>query len=56
MISDNIQEDFVGFINVSDGTTGENLSAKILDLVERLHLDPNKNRSQCYDGTGKDIA
>ena len=52
-LSDIIQEDFVGFVNVSDGTDGENLTRKILDLVEKLHLDPNKMRSQCYDGAGR---
>ena len=41
---------------MSEGKNGENSSAKILDLVERLHLDPNKIRSQCYDGAGKDLA
>ena len=43
----------MGFLDVIDGTDGENLTMKILGLVEKLHLDPNKMRSQCYDGAGR---
>lgn len=47
-----IREQFVGFIDVSEGTTGEHLSKHLLDMVTALGLDPEKMRSQCYDGAG----
>lgn len=52
-IPDTIQEDFIGFLDVSDGTDGENLTNNILGLIDKVHLDPHKMRSQCYDGAGK---
>lgn len=47
-----IREAFLTFVNVSEGTTGENLSRELLDLIDRVGLDPKKMRSQCYDGAG----
>ncbi|XP_069104128.1 52 kDa repressor of the inhibitor of the protein kinase-like [Argopecten irradians] len=47
-----IREDFLSFINVSEGTTGENLSHELLNLIDQVGLDRNKMRSQCYDGAG----
>ena len=49
-IKDKIQEDFIGFVNVSDGTDGENISKKILSHLQSRHLNLNKMRAQCYDG------
>ena len=45
-----IREEFVCFLNVTDGTTGENISQKLLDFVHKSGLDASKMRSQCYDG------
>ena len=47
-----IREDFLGFIDVSEGTTGENLSKELLSFISHVGLDPTKMRSQCYDGAG----
>lgn len=48
----NIKESFLGFIDVSESTTGENLAKALLDFVDRVGLDASKMRSQCYDGAG----
>ena len=50
--NDKIREEFMSFIDVSEDTTGENLSKELLRLLQYLNLDPNKMRSQCYDGAG----
>ena len=49
---DKIHEEFMSFIDVSEDTTVENLSKELLRLLQYLNLDPNKMRSQCYDGAG----
>lgn len=48
-----IREDFVGYLDVSGDTTGENLSSKIEEyLTDNLGLTLNNMRGQCYDGAG----
>uniref|UniRef100_H3ATM6 DUF4371 domain-containing protein n=1 Tax=Latimeria chalumnae TaxID=7897 RepID=H3ATM6_LATCH len=49
---DSIKENFVGFLDVSEDTTDQHLSAEILHLLQCLDLDLNRMKSQCYDGAG----
>ena len=49
---DNIREEFLTFLDVSESTTGEHLSAQILKLLPSLGLFLDKCRSQCYEGAG----
>ncbi len=50
---DEIREDFVGFLDISERTTGEQLSTHRLNYMTELGLDLGKMRSQCDDGGGK---
>ena len=51
--SDNeIQEDFLGFVHLGEGLSGEALSESILKKIESLGLDIKNCRGQCYDGAG----
>ena len=45
-----VVEEFLCFIDVSDGTTGEQLSATILEVLAQTGFDLTKMREQCYDG------
>ena len=49
-VNSNIREQFVSFVDVSEGTTGEILSRKVLETIDKIELDRSKMRSQCYDG------
>ena len=47
-----MQEDFVGFVDVTGHTTGEDIASTILKRLVELKLDINLLRGQCYDGSG----
>ena len=47
-----IREVFVGFFECNEGISGEAISKKILEGVEKLSLDMRFCRGQGYDGTG----
>ena len=47
-----MQEEFVGFVDVTGHTTGEEISLIILKRLVELKLDVNLLRGQCYDGSG----
>ena len=47
-----IREEFLAFIDVSEETTGEFLSKELLSFICEVGLDPTKMRIQCYDGAG----
>ena len=48
----NIQENFVKFIHLKSGLSGEQLSKNILDAIADLGLDIQDCRGQGYDGAG----
>ena len=51
--SDNeIQENFLGFVHLGEGLSGEALSESILKKIDSLGLDIKNCRGQCYDGAG----
>ena len=45
-----IREAFMGFVECDEGVTGEAVSTKILESVEKLFLDMRLCRGQGYDG------
>ena len=47
-----IREAFMGFLRCDEGLTGEAISMKILDRVDKISLDINLCRGQGYDGAG----
>ncbi|KAL5497389.1 hypothetical protein EMCRGX_G013854 [Ephydatia muelleri] len=47
-----VQEDFVGFVDVTGHTTGEDIASTILKRLVELNLDVNLLRGQRYDGSG----
>ena len=47
-----VVQEFLCFIDVSDGTTGEQLSATILEVLAQTGFDLTKMRGQCYDRAG----
>ena len=47
-----IREAFMGFVRCDEGLTGEAISMKILDSVNKISLDMNLCRGQGYDGAG----
>ena len=50
--ADNIQEDFIGYTNITGDTTGENIGKAILSRLKEISLNPSDLRAQAYDGTG----
>lgn len=52
VLPDQIREEFLGFLDVSEGTSGELLSKNLLQFVHIIGLDSTNMRSQCYDGAG----
>ena len=52
LFSAEIQERFIGFLDVSGDTTGENLSSVIETRICDLGLSMAHLRGQCYDGAG----
>ena len=42
----------MAFEDVSGDTSGLNLSERLLLSLQKFELDPEKMRSQCYDGAG----
>ena len=47
-----IQEKFLTFVDVTDDTSGENLSNVIQETLSSLSLNLQNLRGQCYDGAG----
>ena len=47
-----IVEELLGFVEVSEGTTGEQLTESILEILTSSGLDLTFMRGQCYDGAG----
>ena len=47
-----IQEKFIGILDVSGSTTGEDLSEIIEGKIKDLGLSMDYLREQCYDGAG----
>ena len=50
--SNNIKEDFLGFIHLNSGLSGKALSDTILNTILDLGLDISNCRGQGYDGAG----
>ena len=50
-----MKEDFLGFVDVTGHTTGEDLSTTIVQQIGNFQLDMSFLRGQCYDGEGRDV-
>lgn len=50
-----VKEDFLGFVDVTGHTTGEDLSSTIVQQISNFQLDMSFLRGQCYDGAGRDV-
>ena len=50
--SNNIQENFLGFVHLGEGLSGEALSKAVLAKIDSLGLNIENCRGQCYDGAG----
>ena len=48
----NIKEDFVGYVHLVEGMSGENIANAILTFIDSLGLDIANCRGQGYDGAG----
>ena len=53
VISDVIEERFLGYINVTGDTTGDHLASCIKAQIKDVGLDIEKLRGHCYDGAGR---
>ena len=47
-----LREEFIEFVLCDHGTSGSAVAEKIIDMVEKLGLDPTFLRGQGYDGAG----
>ena len=50
--SGDVKEDFIGYTNIMDDTTGEHIAESIIAQLQAVNLDPSNLRAQSYDGTG----
>lgn len=50
--SGSVSEDFVGFVEMTERPTGQAIATELVKKVDRIGLDMNNCRGQCYDGAG----
>ena len=50
---DDVNEDFIGYTNITGDTTGENIADVLIEKLEALDLNLSHNRAQAYHRTGE---